>query len=338
MSTSKCKQSEKHAEETIPARSRLYCLAPIGKGTSSVESLTSYIQRLAWAYRVTPRTLVRLEIIPHLTEPHQLRASPLRLGSFGRGTSMSLNGTSEIAVDWSDTLGQLTMRFDLRHLTLHPWASGLPGFGFLRAHSAWCPACYQEWQEQAFPLYQPLVWMLQIMKICPRHKRWLEDHCPFCQKHQSAIGASMHLGHCTQCARWLGMQPDTREKKEISDELLSWQEWVMNTVGELHQASVFSGTLSWESFLEGLARCAKMVGGIHHLAHMADISHPVLSKWLNRTRAPSLEVMLQCCYVLGVSPLQLMTDDPVLLRAVWEARVPLGKPLPRPLYLDSSRH
>lgn len=113
MSTSKWKQSEKHAEETIPSRSRLYCLAPIGRGTSSVESLTSYIHRLAWAYRVTPRTLVRLEIIPHLREPHQLRASPLRLGSFGRGTSMSLNGTSEIAVDWSDTLGRLTMRFDL---------------------------------------------------------------------------------------------------------------------------------------------------------------------------------------------------------------------------------
>ncbi len=233
------------------------------------------------------------------------------------------------AIDWSDTLGRLTMRFDLRNLTLHPWASGLPGFGLLRAHPAWCPACYQEWQEQAFPLYQPLVWMLQIMKICPRHKRWLEDHCPFCQKHQSAIGASMHLGHCMQCARWLGMQPDMRGKKEISEELLSWQEWVMNTVGELHQASIFSGTLSWESFLEGLARRAKMVGGIHHLAHMADISHPVLSRWLNRTRAPSLEVMLQCCYVLGVSPLQLMTDDPVLLRAVWEARVPRGKPLTR---------
>ncbi|HEY6407985.1 MAG TPA: TniQ family protein, partial [Ktedonobacteraceae bacterium] len=313
----------------MPSRSRLYCLAPVGKGTSSVESLTSYIHRLAWTYRVTPRTLVRLEVVPHLTGPHQLRSSPHRLGSFGRGTSMSVNGTGEIAVDWSDTLGQLTMRSDLRNLTLHPWASGLPAFGLLRAHPAWCPVCYHAWQEQAFPLYQPLVWMLQVVKICPRHKQWLEDHCPSCQKHQSAIGANMHLGHCTQCARWLGMQPGTRREKEISNEMLCWQEWVVSTVGELHQVSVFSGSLSWESFLEGLATCAKIVGNINRLAHVADVSYPVLSKWLSRTRAPSFEVMLQCCYVLGVSPLHLMADDPVLLRNVLDAREPRGKPLPK---------
>src|SRR5260370_16511992 len=97
----------------MPSRSRLYCLAPIGRGTSSVESLTSYIHRLAWAYRVTPRTLVSLEIIPHLREPHQLRASPLRLGSFGRGTSMSLNGTSKFAVDSSHPLAPLPLPFAL---------------------------------------------------------------------------------------------------------------------------------------------------------------------------------------------------------------------------------
>jgi len=125
------------------------------------------------------------------------------------------------------------------------------------------------------------------------------------------------------------MQPGTMMEKEITDDLLFWQKWVVSTVGELHQASVFSRSLSWESFLEGLASCAKMVGGISHLAHITGVSHPVLSKWLNHTRTPSLEMMLQCCYVLGVSPLQLMADDPILLRTVLEARVPRGKPLPK---------
>lgn len=242
---------------------------------------------------------------------------------------MSVNGTGEIAVDWADTLGQLTLRSDLRCLTLHPWAGGLPAFGLLRAHPAWCRACDREWQEQEFPLYQPLAWMLQVVKSCPRHGQWLEDRCPSCQKHQSAIGANRHVGHCTQCDHWLGMQPDTMMEKEVNDDVLSWQEWVVSTVGELHQASVFSRSLSWEAFLEGLASCSKMVGGISHLAHIADVSYPVLSKWLSRTRAPSLEMMLQCCYVLGISPLQLMTDDPVLLRTIWNAREPHGKPLPR---------
>jgi hypothetical protein len=81
-------------------------------------------------------------------------------------------------------------------------------------------------------------------------------------------------------------------EKEVNDDFLFWQEWVVSMVGELQQASVFSRSLSWESFLEGLAHYAKMVGGISHLAHVTGISHPVLSKWLNRSRTPSLEMIL----------------------------------------------
>ena len=50
----------------MPPRSKLYCLAPLGMGTVETESLTSYIQRLAWAYRVNPRVLVAEVILPHL--------------------------------------------------------------------------------------------------------------------------------------------------------------------------------------------------------------------------------------------------------------------------------
>src|SRR6266849_4235116 len=230
MSTNTWSRSEEHAEDRMPSRCRRSCLVAMGKGPSAVESLTRYIHRLAWTYRVTPRPLVRLEVIAHLTGSHQLRSFPHRLGSFGRGTSMSVNGTGEIAVDWSETLGQLTMRSDLGNVTLHPWASGLPAFGLLRAHRA----CAHEWQEQAVPLYPPLVWMLQGVKSCPGHKRWREDLCPFCHKHQSAIGANLPLGDCTQCAHWLGIQPDTMRGKESNDELLSWQEGVVSRGGELH--------------------------------------------------------------------------------------------------------
>src|SRR5437764_382700 len=46
-----------------PPRSRLYSLVPEGIGTPLIESLTSYINRLAWSYRVSPRILVAQEII-----------------------------------------------------------------------------------------------------------------------------------------------------------------------------------------------------------------------------------------------------------------------------------
>ena len=53
---------------TLPPRSRLYSLAPMGIGTSQVESLTSYVMRLAEAHAVSPGTLIRQEIFPNLPE------------------------------------------------------------------------------------------------------------------------------------------------------------------------------------------------------------------------------------------------------------------------------
>jgi hypothetical protein len=47
-----------------PPRSRLYGLVPEGIDTPFIESLTSYINRLARSYCVSPRILVAQEIIP----------------------------------------------------------------------------------------------------------------------------------------------------------------------------------------------------------------------------------------------------------------------------------
>src|SRR5258708_4541322 len=114
----------------MPPRSELYCLPPLEVETVEVESLTSYIQRMAWAYRVNPRVLVAEVILPHLG--HSYYTDLPHLGSFSRTRSMSINGIGEVAQHWASTLEQLTMRSDLRLLTLHPWADGLPAWGLQR--------------------------------------------------------------------------------------------------------------------------------------------------------------------------------------------------------------
>src|SRR5690348_5275653 len=81
----------------MPPRSKLYCLAPLRMGTVEIESLTSYIQRLAWAYRVNPRVLVAEVILPHLS--NKSYPDPGHLGSFSRTRSMSINGAGEVARD-----------------------------------------------------------------------------------------------------------------------------------------------------------------------------------------------------------------------------------------------
>jgi hypothetical protein len=50
----------------LPSRSRLYHLAPVGFGTPLVESLASYVNRLAWTYRINPRVFIAQEVLPNL--------------------------------------------------------------------------------------------------------------------------------------------------------------------------------------------------------------------------------------------------------------------------------
>ena len=102
------KQDAKHRrldlfpEAQMPPRSTLYSLVPLEVGTPGIESLTSYVNRLAQIYRVGPRVLVAQHILPHLSEAYYLQAAPARLGGFGRTRSLVINGAGTLALDWAE--------------------------------------------------------------------------------------------------------------------------------------------------------------------------------------------------------------------------------------------
>lgn len=296
----------------MPSRSRLYSLAPLGMGTSEVESLTSYINRLAWAYRVNPRVLVAQEILPHLSKEHYVQSVPGRLGSFSRTRSMSINGTGEVARDWAETLERLTMRSDLRFLTLRPWAHGLASWGLLRNGPQWCPVCYDEWREQKQPVYQPLMWTLQAVTVCMRHAQPLVEQCPVCRQPQSAIASKRVLGCCTQCGSWLGSKPGT--KRSCDEDLLDWQRWTEQVVEELILANRAFGSLPWHDLPAGITACVEAVGGTRQLGRIAGVPNVLFSTWRNRKRTPSFTYLLKVSYALNLSPLQLMTVEPERLK------------------------
>jgi TniQ len=307
-------------EEVIemPSRSKLYCLAPLGMGTIEMESLTSYIQRLARAYRVNPRVLVAQEILPHLSKEHYVQSVPGRLGSFSRTRSMSINGGGEVARDGAETLGQLTMRSDLRFLTLRPWAHALPTWGLLRNVPQWCSVCYDEWREQKHPVYQPLLWALQAVTVCLRHAQPLVDLCPACQQHQSAISSNRVLGCCTQCDTWLGSKPETERLRD--ENLLDWQRWTKQVVEELILANMTFGSLPWHRLPVGIDACVEAVGGTRQLGRIAGVPNVLFSTWRKQKRTPSFTYLLKVSYALDLSPLQLMTVEPERLQKTLQTK------------------
>ncbi len=302
------KDQEQRNTFDIPSRSRLYGLEPIKAKTVWAESLTSYINRLGWRHGVSPRALIEQEIVPHLRSD-ALRRSSGNWSSFGSENAMSVNGLGNPPVEWATLLGRLTNRPDLHLLTLRQWIGELPSHILLKKRPAWCPLCIAEWREQRLPIYQPLLWMLQFVTLCTKHKSWLEMRCPHCQKNQSVIALKTSPGHCTQCNTWLGTTFDPQLVQEIDDETLNWQEWIVHALEELYMASMEKDGLCWRDFFTHLTECTKEKGTYRALACLTGISPSSFSYWINGISIPSFEMLLSLCYVGHVTPFQIMAGQ-----------------------------
>ena len=297
----------------VPPRSRLYGPEPCGLETVWSESLTSYINRLAWRHGVAPLILALQEIHPLLGTDKWGNASPQQMRALC-AVAMNVNGLGSSATVWSTVLGQLTQSSHLHLLTSPWWLGNFPNQRYLRVSPAWCPACYTEWREQELPIYQPLLWMLLVMRICPKHKRPLVDRCPHCQAKQTVIVSHfIHAGECTKCARWLGTAPDSSPALMLDDETVNWQQWVVHVLGELRAVNISSGLIDWEPFFTNLATAMKQRGSYSRLARLSGINREVLMRWTARTAVPSIEMLLQFCYVCDTTPLQLMLGQVIAL-------------------------
>ena len=309
-----------HLKDEMPSRSRLYHLDPQETETPQyIESLTSYINRLAWAYRINPRQLLTQEIIPHLRGSY--RFPHRQLASFVRNVAMSINGIGGVAIDWTNTLEQLTLRSDLRYLNVQLWASELPTRGLLRATPAWCPLCYQDWLNNGVPIYQPLLWMLQVVTICLKHRHHLETQCLHCQNSQTVIASStIPIGYCTRCNNWLGVSSTTIVSEGIDEGTFLWQKYVMTSFKELHGASTTSGMLSWGNLKSNLSICRSAMKGAQKLSDITAIPKITLESWISGKIMPSFIGLLKFCYTLGLSPLLLLTGSSVTLLGVLQTK------------------
>lgn len=307
----------------IPPRSKLYALPPCGLGTVFTESLTSYLNRLAWRHCVPPQHLVVQEIVPHLSHGY----SRQQIGVFSWSTSMSVNGNGSLAQEWASILEGLTKRSDLHFLTLKFWVGDLPPHKLLREKPAWCPACYAEWKDQRMPIYEPLLWIFQAVTICTKHLCKLEENCPGCQRRQSFIRFQTALDQCARCKTRL--ESPVPALSPLSPETIEWQRWVIHALEELRSAMVSSTIPPWEQFFTNLSMSCEGRGEQSRLAELVGLARGQLATWLRRSHTPTLQSLLEFCYVCNVTPLQVLTGDLSPLKRVIQEGKPYRSPRAR---------
>lgn len=230
---------------SIPKRSRLYRLEPIGIGTPLVESLTGYVTRLAEAHRLPTGILMSRELASLVDKIYVKRGASRGLAMlFHRANS--LNSMGSMAMDLVQALESLTFRTNLRFLTMLTWAEILPTKGLFRTHKAWCTICYKDWLLAERVIYDPLIWMIDAVKICPRHHLPLSSHCLNCNQQLSLLTWHSRPGFCSSCGKWLGIisQEELFNRKRLSTDELNRQIWIVNSVGELLAAAPRLSSLS----------------------------------------------------------------------------------------------
>lgn len=230
----------------LPKRSHLYSLKPLGVGTPGVESLTSYLARLADAHDVSVSTLLRYEIAPWFlfhSQPRRLSKADAWEASFAIWCrnprllqEITVSGWlagSQRVKQLVGILETLTLRGDLAYLALLPWHQFFSLNDTFHTEPFWCPACYQEWRESDAICYDPLMWSMAGVDVCPKHHCYLQFWCLYCRQPQPFLRLDTRLGYCSSCRAWLGrvVQP-TIFRKEASEEA-NWLFWCAEAIGQL---------------------------------------------------------------------------------------------------------
>jgi hypothetical protein len=162
----------------VPPRTLLLPLEPIGIGTPFVESLTSYVSRLAEVHAVRVSDLVGYVLAKYAPCDGPIvsaRTRDCRMGSGFHPGAHSINGVSDDARRWIVAVETATNRTSLRFLTLSPLKQVFCRQSLFRKIQAWCPACFEDWRQSGSLLYLPLLWALRMVSVCVKHRRPLSD-------------------------------------------------------------------------------------------------------------------------------------------------------------------
>lgn len=298
------------APEAGLPHSRLYPLVPIGVGSGDVESLTSYLTRLAHAHGVTVENLAVAEIAPVVNKSARAARAKFSIGS------RNLNGMEGWTALTLTALTALTLRDDLASLTMHPWHKAISPHHLLRHHLAWCPACYTQWRQTGQPIYIPLLWSLKPVLICPHHQQPLRERCPYpdCNRQLRLINSRVKPGYCPYCHRWLGVAESSPGDNAFPDETeRQWQHWLTDQLTRLLASPpTLAAQAKQQGFVRNIKRCvdASARSSVHGLAHEMGLSTGSFFSWIHRGHRPQLASLARVCRHLDISIPDMLTAQP----------------------------
>jgi hypothetical protein len=298
----------------IPPRSRLFPLVPMGVGTEQAESLTSYVMRLAEAHCLYVTTFYSLILHPAAkAEAENQSSEGSRIGLKGAygitHNGHAWNGVSEVAACHVRALERLTGATQLHLLTWLPWAAALSHH--LRQRRAYCPACFSQWRNEGQTIYEPLLWTLQIVRVCPIHHCQLAEACPSCGRENKLLGNHARVGHCSRCRQRLdGAGEDrTPARRQTESGLPDEELRIARSAAEMiARAPDLPSSPSKTLIRQNLKDLINHLGGsCKAFGEAIGRHHTIVCGWRDGHYIPRLETLMQISHRLDLPIVDFLT-------------------------------
>ena len=294
------------SSKSIPPRSLLHPLDPIGIGTPNCECLSSYINRLAAAHCINTCNLIEKVIHPAINYDNRIRPKRGRIEDAMR---RPCNGIVRQAELFTDTLNRLTMRTDLANLTMLPWKNILDigGKGLLKDEKHWCPRCFEDQRIKGEIIYEKLIWQLSLIDICMIHNSPLISRCPHCAAKQRFFLGYSTIGSCSKCGKWMGGEsvPKASCLKPTYKELVDDQDnWVEMSIGEMISISPQLPPDFGSAYLsQAIKKLIEVMGGnATFLIRAMNIDLGLLKRWQYFVGMPRFDLLIDFCFRIGITP------------------------------------
>ncbi|WP_342716285.1 TniQ family protein [Bacillus paramycoides] len=279
----------------------------MGVGSPYIECLTSYLIRLSEVHKVYPSSLLSYIVAPILDKEFFIN-SVKRGGNRFYDGARTINTFEKNAVDMVTVLEDLTGVKHLDQLTLMGLKDVIPSRYLLKNHLSWCPSCYEEQMNNEESYYNPLLWHLEVVKVCLKHKCRLEIYCPSCNKNLPILHRKSQNGYCVYCNTWLGIEKDSDPDLYNLDNNPKITLMAEQFIEYKEKISVLGNRQQIIRNLNYLVETYER-GNLQRFAKNLNLAKTTLWDWCKGKVLPPLPRVLEICSLFDISPVYFYTQD-----------------------------
>lgn len=291
--------------EMLP-RSIFYPLEVIAQGTPLVESVTGYLRRLAAVHGVP---VIDLICHPHFEELFPASADRRTRRHLFLPAAYQLDGSELFGQRWVERIEAGTTQADLHCSTLWPFVD-VTYSSWLRRRRAWCPHCLSKWHSAAQDLYDPLLWSIRIVSVCPIDLTPIAEICPHCTMSAPLFAGAPFPGFCGRCGGklWVLRNPLNRLGWGDEDKYAIWcASEMLSIIGVLGE---FRSPLMRTTLANLLFAKVASIGSrtLKEKIAAAGCSKRSTYLWARGAAVPRVETLFQICFHLDLRPVDLLRE------------------------------